>query len=257
VKELRTLISIDDYDVPEFADLAASFGTSRYGFVVTPNVDHLIRYHEEQEFRAIYAAADYVLLDSRFLSNVLRVSRGINIRVCPGSDLTDELFRHVIQKDDKVIVIGGRPWQVEWLARHYNLGNIEHFNPPMGFIRDYGALEACLDFVEAHSPFRFCFLAVGCPQQEQVAQQLKARGRATGLALCVGASIDFLTGAQRRAPRWMQQLGMEWLFRALKDPVRLGKRYFVRGPSIFPLLQRYTFWLRRAHEGGAEYLDSP
>ena len=257
MKDLQTLISIDDYDVPEFADLAAAFGTARYGFVVTPNVDHLIRYYEEQEFRAIYAAADYVLLDSRFLSHVLRVSRGIRIRVCPGSDLTDQLFRHVIQKRDKVIVIGGRPWQVEWLTRQYGLENIEHFNPPMGFTRDYGALEACLDFVEAHSPFRFCFLAVGCPQQELVAERLKARGRATGLALCVGASIDFVTGAQRRAPRWMQHLGMEWLFRALQNPTRLGRRYFLRGPYIFPLLQRYTFWLRRAPVVGADSLDSP
>lgn len=256
MKNLRTLIPIDDYEVSEFADVAAGFGSSRYGFVVTPNVDHLIRYHEDPGFRALYAAADYVLLDSRFLSHVLRFWRGLRVRVCPGSDLTEQLFRTVIQKGDRILVIGGRSWQVEWLGRRYNLDNLEHFNPPMGFARESGTLEACLAFIEAHSPFRFCFIAVGCPQQELVAQRLKARGRANGLALCIGASIDFLTGAQRRAPRWMQHIGMEWLYRALQNPVRLGRRYFVRGPFIFPLLQRFTFWLRRPNEAGAD-LDGP
>ncbi len=188
---------------------------------------------------------------------MLRVSQGLRIRVCPGSDLTEQLFRQVIQKQDKVIVIGGKAWQVERLARRYGLENLEHLNPPMGFTRDFGALEACLRFVEAHSPFRFCFIAVGCPQQELVAQRLKARGRASGLALCVGASINYLTGAERRAPRWMQYLGMEWLYRAARNPVRLGRRYFVRGPYIFPLLQRFTFWLRRPQEARADSLDSP
>jgi exopolysaccharide biosynthesis WecB/TagA/CpsF family protein len=250
-----TFISIDDYDVPEFSGLAARFGTERYGFVVTPNVDHLIRYYEDHEFRAVYAAADYVLLDSRFLAHLLRLARGIRIRVCTGSDLTQRLFNDVIARGDMVILIGGDVVQARALASTFALENLQHFNPPMGFTRDSNALEACLRFVEAHSPFRFCFIAVGCPQQELVAQQLKARGRARGLALCVGASINYLTGTERRAPRWMQSLGMEWLYRMMRDPGRLATRYLVRGTHIFPLLQRFTFWLRRPQE--AEFLDGP
>ena len=251
----RTPISIDDYDVPEFTGLAARFGTGRYGFVVTPNVDHLIRYYEDHEFRAIYDAADYVLLDSRFLSHLLRFARRIRVRVCPGSDLTERLFNDVIARGDRVILIGGDAPQARALASTFGLTNLQHFNPPMGFIRNPVALEACLGFIEACSPFRFCFICVGCPQQELVAHQLKARGRARGLVLCVGASINFLTGTERRAPRWMQMLGMEWFYRMIGNPGRLARRYLVRGPHIFPLLQRFTFWLRRAQE--AEFLDEP
>jgi exopolysaccharide biosynthesis WecB/TagA/CpsF family protein len=97
-------------------------------------------------------------------------------------------------------------------------------------------VEACVEFVEAHSPFRFCFLAVGAPQQELLAQLLKSRGKARGMALCIGASIDFLTGKERRAPLWMQKIGFEWLFRLLNDPKRLGGRYLLRGPRVFSLL---------------------
>jgi exopolysaccharide biosynthesis WecB/TagA/CpsF family protein len=249
------LISIDDYDVSEFTGLAARFGIERYGFVVTPNVDHLIRYYEEDEFRAIYHAADYVLLDSRFLSHLLRLARGIRIRVCPGSDLTERLFNDVIARGDAVVLIGGDASQARALANTFGLQNLQHFDPPIGFARDPEAFDACLRFIEQHSPFRFCFIAVGCPQQELVARQLKARGRARGLALCVGASINYLTGVERRAPRWMQSLGMEWLFRMIGNPGRLARRYLVRGPHIFPLLQRFTFWLRRPRE--TELVDGP
>jgi exopolysaccharide biosynthesis WecB/TagA/CpsF family protein len=114
----------------------------------------------------------------------------------------------------------------------------------MGFIRDPKAVEACLSFVEAHSPFRFCLLAVGAPQQEILAERLQARGVARGLALCVGASIDFVTGTQRRAPQWLQHAGGEWLFRLCQNPARLATRYLVRGPRVFGLLRKTTFVLR-------------
>jgi exopolysaccharide biosynthesis WecB/TagA/CpsF family protein len=65
------------------------------------------------------------------------------------------------------------------------------------------------------------------------------------LALCIGASINFLTGAEKRAPRWMQRLGVEWLYRLLRNPRRLAWRYLLRGPRIFTLLPRFEVELRR------------
>jgi exopolysaccharide biosynthesis WecB/TagA/CpsF family protein len=82
---------------------------------------------------------------------------------------------------------------------------------------------------------------VGCPQQEILAKALQSRGRARGLALCVGASINFLTGSERRAPKWIQYAGLEWLYRLLNDPTRLARRYLIRGPRIFLLLPRLHF----------------
>jgi exopolysaccharide biosynthesis WecB/TagA/CpsF family protein len=106
----------------------------------------------------------------------------------------------------------------------------------MNFIRDPLAVETCLRQIEAMSPFRFCFLAIGSPQQEIIAQKLKERGIARGLALCVGAAINFLTGIERRAPLWMQQAGLEWLYRLSRDPRRLWRRYLVRGPKTLDQL---------------------
>jgi exopolysaccharide biosynthesis WecB/TagA/CpsF family protein len=236
----------DDFDLKRFLDVAAGFGQGRYGYVVTPNTDHMIRLHDEAPFRASYADASYVLLDSRVLAYFLRLTRGLRLPVCAGSDLTAELFARIVGPDDPLVLIGGSGQQAQILAERYGLKRLAHFNPPMGFVRDPEQVEICLRFIEAHSPFRFCFLGVGAPQQEMLAQRLRERGLARGLALCIGASIDFLTGAERRAPRWMQVLAIEWVFRLLNNPGRLARRYLVRGPRIFGVLRKAQVVLRPA-----------
>jgi N-acetylglucosaminyldiphosphoundecaprenol N-acetyl-beta-D-mannosaminyltransferase len=75
-------------------------------------------------------------------------------------------------------------------------------------------------------------LCVGCPAQELIARQLAELGCKSGIALCVGASIDFLTGARVRAPLWMQKLGLEWAYRLAQEPARLWRRYLVQSPKI-------------------------
>jgi N-acetylglucosaminyldiphosphoundecaprenol N-acetyl-beta-D-mannosaminyltransferase len=235
---------IDDLDLPRFLKVAANFGLDRYGYVVTPNVDHLIRCHEDPAYHSVYRSATYVLLDSRFAAYLLRVVKGLRLPVCPGSDAFPELLEKVANPSDRLVLIGGSSQQAEMLTRAYGFRDLRHHNPPMGFIKDPAAVRKCLEFVEAASPFRFCFLAVGAPQQELIAYELMQRGRARGLALCFGASLNFVTGVERRAPVWMRRMGSEWLYRLMQDPKRLGKRYLIRGPRIFGHLRRARIVLR-------------
>jgi exopolysaccharide biosynthesis WecB/TagA/CpsF family protein len=242
-------LRLDDYDLEEFVPLAAQYGQSSFDYVVTPNVDHVIRFCDDPAFRALYADAGRVLLDSRLLALILTLTRGLRPRVCPGSDLTARLFSS-IAPSDRIVLIGSSAQQAQRLVQIYGLQDLHQYSPPMGFIRDRRAVEQTLAFVAAHSPFRYCFLAVGSPQQEMLAQELKQRGIARGLALCIGASINFLTGVERRAPLWMQRAKLEWLYRLLQDPGRLARRYLVRGPRIFYLLPRLRFELRRTRASG-------
>jgi exopolysaccharide biosynthesis WecB/TagA/CpsF family protein len=242
---MSNVLNIDDYDLEEALKIAAGFGSDRYGYVVTPNVDHVIRHCQDRQFRSLYAHASYVLLDSRFLANALGLFRRQILRVCLGSDLTTSLLSKVIQPLDVAVLVGGTAAQAQHLRASFGLEALHHIDPPMNFIRDGAAVESCLRQIEASSPFRFCFLAIGSPQQEIIALKLKERGIARGLALCVGASINFVTGVERRAPLWMQHSGFEWLFRLLQNPRRMAKRYLVRGPRIFLLLPRIELKLRR------------
>jgi exopolysaccharide biosynthesis WecB/TagA/CpsF family protein len=240
-----TIMRMDDYDVTDFADVAAEFGSESFAYVVTPNVDHLIRFCDDESFRALYAEAGFILNDSRFLSRVVSVARGVRLRVCTGSDLTEKLLSKVVRADDRIVLVGSTAVQARQLAHRYGLHSIRHIEPPMGFINDPQSVEACLRYIESQSPFRFCFLALGCPQQEILANKLRERGIARGLTLCIGASINYLTDVERRAPQWMRRSGVEWAFRLIQDPRRLAKRYLVRGPRIFLLLKRIKFELLR------------
>jgi exopolysaccharide biosynthesis WecB/TagA/CpsF family protein len=242
---MTSVLTIDDYDLSEASEVAADYGNGRYGYVVTPNVDHVIRHYEDSQFRFLYNQASYVLLDSRFLSRTCGLMRKAIPRVCLGSDLTRVLLTKKIKSRDRVVLVGGTPAQADLLRSKFQLDGLHHVDPPMNFIHDPDAVEACLRSIEAASPFRFCFLAIGSPQQEIIAYKLKERGIARGLALCVGAAINFMTGAERRAPGWMQQFGIEWLYRLIQNPRRMARRYLVRGPRIFFLLPQMEIRLRR------------
>ena len=242
---MANVLDIDDYELGEARAIVTAFGSDRFGYVVTPNVDHVIRHYHDPEFRALYAGAAYVFLDSHFLAHLVGFLRRRRHRVSPGSDLTAAVMSSVIKANDVTVMVGGSADQAEEIRTRFGLKALHHIDPPMNFIRDEVAVESCLQAIEALSPFRFCFLAIGSPQQEIIAKKLKERGVARGLALCVGASIDFITGAEKRAPTWMRKSGFEWLFRLLQNPKRLAKRYLVRGPRIFFLLPRIELRLRR------------
>lgn len=229
-------LRVDDYDVDFFAKAASAFGTENYGYVVTANADHIIRLHEDALFRDVYDQASFVLLDSRFVKIVLWLFAALRLRTCPGSDLTEKLFASVIGCDDVVVLIGSSIAQAEVLRKRYGLSNLRQHIPPMGLISDTVAVESCLSFIETQVPFRFCLIAVGTPQGEYIAHELKRRKRSKGLAVCIGASVNFLTGVERRAPQWMRRFGFEWLFRLASNPRRLARRYLLRGPRIFWLL---------------------
>ena len=236
----------DPFDLADFTREAARFRQDRYGYVVTPNVDHLVRYHEDAAFRDCYRHAAYVLLDSRVAARLIRALKGVSVPVCPGSDLTLALLAKAAKPSDRIVFIGGSAAQSAAISARFGLTNVRHHNPPMGFIGDPEAVARCLEFIEGASPFRFCFLAVGSPQQEALARVLGVRGTARGLALCVGASLNFISGAEKRAPVWMQRSALEWLYRLAKDPRRMAGRYLVRGPRGFYYLAGSGVALRSA-----------
>jgi len=249
------VFEFDDYHLPQFLSVAANFGMQTYGYVATPNVDGLIRLHETASFRAQYARAAYVLLDSRVAALLFRAPLPVRVPVSPGSDLTAALLHKVIKPDDRVLIIGSTEQQAQTVRERFGLKHLLHHNPPMGFIHDPAAVEACLQFIESASPFRFCLIAVGDPQGVIIAHRIALRERARGLAFIIGASIDFITGKQQRAPGWMQRVGLEWLYRLIRNPRRLARRYLLRGPKFFLYLWTSRVLLRQGGRGIPRQMD--
>lgn len=205
-----------------------------FRFIVTPNVDHLVRLSKEPEvFKPLYEASWLSVCDSRILELMAAFS-GIPLKAVPGSDLTQQLFDNVITEEDVINVIGADEEIVEKVKSIYGLSKVNLHQPPMGMRRKPEAIAAAAKFIADH-PARYTFICVGSPQQEMVAKACLERGDCVGLGLCVGASLDFLGGRTKRAPKWVQSIRMEWLFRLLSEPKRLWKRYLVEGPKIFGL----------------------
>ncbi len=220
--------------------LATRPADAAFAYWVTPNVDHVVRLHDDRSADRdtiwnAYRAAKWCSCDSRILA-ALAHRRGVDLPVAPGSDLTPMILDRACVPGDRIAIVGGSDGTVMALAARYPHLDIVQHQPPMGMRRNAAAIAAAAAFV-AGSRARFVFLAVGSPQQELLAQAILDRGDATGIGLCIGAAIEFVVGESRRAPRIVQRLHMEWAFRLLADPRRLWKRYLVTGPRIFGLVR--------------------
>jgi N-acetylglucosaminyldiphosphoundecaprenol N-acetyl-beta-D-mannosaminyltransferase len=210
-------------------------------YIVTPNVDHVIRLAEASpsraRFAASYKAAAKVLCDSRVLSAIASWHR-IVLPVVTGSDLTAALFKRGLGAEDRIAIIGGTAELIEELRSLYPHPTYFQHGPPMGLLNDEAALWKIVDFV-AETKAHYVLFAVGAPQSEIAAHLCKESGRAAGVGLCIGASIEFLTGAKKRAPVWMQRRRLEWLYRLLSEPRRLGARYLLGAVKLFRLYYRW------------------
>jgi exopolysaccharide biosynthesis WecB/TagA/CpsF family protein len=218
------------------AMLAARPAEAPFAYLVTPNADHLVRLaREPQRYGPLYRDAAWRLLDSRVVARLARLLGLPAPPVVTGSDLTLRLLSEVIRPEDRIAILGGTAATVGAVRARFGLSNLLHHDPPMGFDARPAELDAAVDFV-ASARARFAFLCVGSPRQEIVARAVLARGDATGTALCVGASLLFVSGEERRAPRPVQRAGMEWAWRMAQDPKRLARRYLVDDPAILALL---------------------
>jgi exopolysaccharide biosynthesis WecB/TagA/CpsF family protein len=230
----------------EFADLdpesAAAFlaqrsATEPFGYVTTPNADHLVRLRRRPELLPLYQGAMLRLLDSRVVARAARLV-GLTVpQIAPGSDLTRLLLSRHLAAGERITIVGMRAHFLSALMTRCRISALAHYDPPIGFERDSAAMQAAVDFVLAH-PARFVFLAVGSPRQEMLAAAIRATGQARGVGLCIGASLEFVAGAQLRAPVWMQSAGLEWLHRLVQNPRRMTRRYLADSFPIFRLLVR-------------------
>lgn len=225
---------------------AASAGPE-FAYLITPNVDHVVmlappRRDENPEqslepwreaYRAAVAGAGLCVNDSRILQRLARLSR-LTLPVTPGSDIVRALVSRRSEVSGRLALVGGRPEEAAWLRQALPHHSVLHLDPPMGVRDSAAAQDVIARFVE-DADADIVLFAIGAPQSEIVCHAIARRGRARGVGLCIGASIEFLSGAKSRAPRWMQRAGLEWLFRLASEPGRLWRRYLVRGPRVFRL----------------------
>lgn len=208
------------------------------GALITPNVDHLVKLQKDEDFYKIYQQAEWVVCDSKILylmSKLLKVSLPEAI---PGSSFFTAYYMY--HKDDpncKIFLLGAAEGIAEKARQNINrkIGReivVGAHSPSYGFEKNEKECEELIKIVNA-SGANVLLVGVGAPKQEKWIVKYRDRMPNVDVFMALGATIDFEAGTLKRAPKMWQKCGMEWLYRTLKEPKRLFKRYFVDDMQFF------------------------
>ena len=209
------------------------------GFVVTPNVDHLVLVQRDARLRDAYRRARLSLADGQPLLWMARLLGTPLPEKVSGSDLIEPLMASAAAAGRRVFFFGATP-QVSAEAER----RLVRRHPRLKIVgRDCSSWSPADPSAPAASPVvkavresraDLVVVALGSPKQEfWMARHDK--DLAPAVAIGLGASLDFVAGAVKRAPAWMSDAGLEWLYRLAQEPRRLAYRYLVRDPQILPI----------------------
>ncbi len=224
-------------DVTSLADAVSKIddwvGQNSGRYVCVSNVHMCMESFDDTGFQNIVNDADLVVPDGKPLvwsQSLLGVRDAQQVR---GMDLMLSLCEHSAQAGISVGFYGGTDEILDKLGKVLN----DRFQklqidcviaPPFRPIttQENDAFIAKIN----DSGVRILFVGIGCPKQER--WMAENRAKVDCVMLGVGAAFDFIAGEKRHAPRFMQSMGLEWLFRLLSEPRRLWKRYLKHNPRF-------------------------
>lgn len=213
------------------------------GVLVTPNLDHLVKLQKDREFYECYRKAEWVVCDSRILQLCSKLLKRSFPEAIPGSSFFPAFCDyHRNDPDCRIFLLGA----MDGVARKA----MERINQRMGRQMVVGALSPSYGFenndeenrqicrVINESKANVVLVGVGAPKQEKWIMAHKDEMPGVDIWMALGATIDFEAGNVKRAPRWLQRIGMEWFYRFCCEPKRLFRRYFVDDVAFFRLFLR-------------------
>lgn len=216
--------------------------SNRGGVVVTPNLDHLRRYRNDMSFGALIVEANLVVADGMPLVWASRLQGTPLPERVPGSNLISSLTGAAGSRGRSVFLLGGDPGTAneaaEALRAKFPQCRIAGTHcPPFGFQDDPKQMSIIIQALSDAKP-DIVFVALGSPKQEKLINTLRPI-LPNAWWLGVGNSFSFLAGRVKRAPVFMQRMGLEWVHRLFQEPKRLFRRYLIVGlPFAGQLLAR-------------------
>lgn len=216
--------------------------TKKGSYVVTPNVDHIVQLERGGEIADVYKNADLILTDGKPLLWIAKWYGTPIKEKISGSDLFPLLCKMASEKGYKMFFLGAAEGVAAKAAenlkkRFTGFQVVGTYSPPFGFEKDHEEMEKIKGMIKDANP-DILIVGLGCPKQEKfMYHHCKELG--VPISLGLGASFDFEAGNIKRAPKWMADHGLEWLFRITQDPKRMAKRYLVDDLKIFELAIKY------------------
>jgi N-acetylglucosaminyldiphosphoundecaprenol N-acetyl-beta-D-mannosaminyltransferase len=195
--------------------------------LVTPNAGHLTNIFDNPEISEIYSTAELSLIDGWPIAAAAKNASKLKITRVTGSDLLPELFSQ-LTKEVRVGIVGGNNESLirQSLETRFSELNIQIIDTSQwtNSVYDIRRLRELVQY----NALSIVLLCLGHPKQELLAKELKNydwAGSRPDWIICVGATIDFLIGEQKRAPKVFQKIGLEWFFRLITNPNKFTQRY--------------------------------
>jgi exopolysaccharide biosynthesis WecB/TagA/CpsF family protein len=203
------------------------------GTIYPLNIDTLVTLQKDKGYYEACTNAEYLTVDSQIIYFLLKIfGSGIKEKIA-GSDFFPAFCHyHKNNNDIKIFVLGGFgsvATKVQFILNTDANRQIvvDAFSPSYGFETNQSECDNIIERINA-SGATVLAVGVGAPKQEKWIFRYKNRLTNVRIFMAVGATLDFIAGDQRRAPKWMQNNGLEWLFRLILQPRRLARRYLVR-----------------------------
>ena len=214
----------------------------RNAYVVTPNLDHLINVDEDPDFAAAYRDADLVLADG---ISLIWLAKKFHIPLkekVSGSDLFPRVCEMAAREGFSLYILGAEEGVAEKAGENMQTKNpglviAGTYSPPYGFENDEEEIQRIIHKVTEAKP-DIMAIAIGGKKGEKFIHQYRDE-LSVPLSMSVGAAIDFAAGNKKRAPGWVSRLGFEWLYRAIKEPNRIGRRVIKDIIGLYPLIRKY------------------
>ena len=211
-------------------------------YVVTPNVDHIVQLEKDEELKRVYENASLILTDGKpliWISNWYKTPIKEKIS---GSDLFPRVCELAAKKGYTMYLLGAAEGVADKAAKNLmdkykGLNIVGTYSPPIGFEKDKVELKKIERQIQEVHP-DILIVGLGCPKQEKYMYH-HCKELDVPISFGLGASIDFEAGNIKRAPRWMSEHGLEWLYRITQDPKRLAKRYLVDDMKIISIARKY------------------
>ncbi len=218
----------------------AKAAESRY--ICAANVHMVMETYDRGEFACTVNNADLVTPDGKPLVQALRALGIKEASQVRGPNLTLHVCEAAAKEGVAIGLYGGTPESLTlfttFLQKRYpGIKIVSQISPPFRSLTAAEDAEYTQQLVESKA--RIVFVGIGCPKQEL--WMAAHHGKIPAVMLGVGAAFDFHSGRVKQAPVWMQQAGLEWVFRLKSEPRRLWKRYATHNPRF--LLFFFTQWL--------------